>query len=183
MNLPTRLCANNVTDKIMLAAYSGLITEVLVLPTLLRTLGGWEHHATRLDFNFLCRALIDLYSTGLPQSLNSARQLWLLAHYIDLYRNNRGIKQHLDVLRSLCWPLSSLASEILGRTDVIQASDIPSWLGPKPLPSYVQDQLSSLVDQSSISRLLAKFDAYVLSFECQQVKLTRPQQQRRDAWS
>ena len=106
------------------------------------------------------------FSSGSADRILSDSRLWLLAHFIALHRLQQRSSQEPEFLRALSLQLSSSSSEIVGRIDIAdmetlqesEDSEDTKSLVPPPLPPFVKDQLASLVNQASITGLLAKFN-------------------------
>lgn len=160
--VPARLTG---LDEINYDAYAALALNFLTTPDLANLLGSLDDLSTILNLSILSSALVREYSSSSGNQLQSERRLWLLAHFISLHRLQRRSGQEPEYLRALSLQLSGSSSEIMGRIDATDpetlqeakdsgAADKP----PAPLPSFVKDELLSLVNQDSISGLLAKFN-------------------------
>jgi ubiquitin-protein ligase E3 C len=119
-----------------------------------------------VNIGFLSTALVREFSSGSANEVHSNNRLWLLTHFIAIHRLQQRSNQEPEFLRALSLQLSSSSGEIVGRIDlsdpeVLQESadtdEDPKDL-PIPLPSFVRDELLSLVNQTSISGLLAQFN-------------------------
>jgi ubiquitin-protein ligase E3 C len=98
--------------------------------------------------------------------IDSDRKLWLLAHFISLNRLQQSGSQEPEFLRALSLQLSSSSGDILSRIDVqdpevlqeLVENEDGEAVAPIALPAFIKDELLSLVNQASISGLLAKFN-------------------------
>lgn len=113
----------------------------------------------------LSSALVRAYFTNSTDQLPVDKRLWLLAHFIAIHRLQRRSSQEPEYLRALSLQLSDSSSEIIGRIDtedpevLEESSDSDdSAKAPVPLPTYVKDELLSLVNEENITKLLAKFN-------------------------
>jgi ubiquitin-protein ligase E3 C len=121
--------------------------------------------AAVLNLGTLSSALVHEYGSSSVSQLLSERRLWLLAHFISLHRLQRRSGQEPEYLRALSLQLSGSSTEIVGRIDAAdpetlhEATEIgDAGKALPPLPTFVKDELLSLVNQESISGLLAKFN-------------------------
>jgi ubiquitin-protein ligase E3 C len=138
----------------------------LTTPNLANFLGGFDELAAVVNVTLLSSALVHEFSSTSVDQIAHERKLWLLAHFISLHRLQRRSSQEPEFLRALSLQLSGSSGDIVGRIDasdpeVLQESadsDEASKGKASPLPAFVKDELLSLVDQASISGLLAKFN-------------------------
>lgn len=129
-------------------------------------LGGLDELAQLVNVGLLSTALVREFSSSSTDQIQPSDQLWLLAHFIALHRLQRRSSQEPEFLRGLSLQLSSCSSEIVGRIDsadpeVLEESansDAAQGNGGTPLPSFINDELLSLVNKTSITGLLAKFN-------------------------
>ncbi|KAE8450884.1 hypothetical protein EG329_005324 [Mollisiaceae sp. DMI_Dod_QoI] len=163
--------APNKTRNITLEAYAAFAFYFLTTPNLASQRGLLDGLAMIADITLLSSALL---SSALARELTSSivdnigvdRKLWLLAHFISLQRLQQRDSQEPEYLRALSLQLSSSSGDILSRIDVqdpevlqeITENGEGETAAPSPLPTFVKDELLSLVNQSSISGLLAKFN-------------------------
>lgn len=103
-------------------------------------------------------------------------RLWLLAQFIAIHRLRYGNSQDPQFLRALSYQLSRASEDIIGRLDSSEAETLPESQEDAPggstiavLPSIIKDEISSLVNQESITGLLAKFNMYVYLKETREV--------------
>lgn len=129
-------------------------------------LGHLDQLAAVVNVDALSRALAREFSSGVADHIASNSRLWLLAHFIALHRLQQRNSQEPEFLRALSLQISSSSSDIVGRIDIAGIEPLPesrdsedakSLILP-PLPPFVKDQLASLVNQASITNLLAKFN-------------------------
>jgi ubiquitin-protein ligase E3 C len=154
-----------VIDEISYNAYAALALNFLTTPNLTGLLGSLDELAAVLNLGTLSSALVREYSSSPVNRIQSERRLWLLAHFISLHRLQRRSGQEPEYLRALSLQLSGSSTEIVGRIDAADPETLQeaadSGDAPKttpPLPNFVKDELLSLVNQESISGLLAKFN-------------------------
>lgn len=119
-----------------------------------------------INVGSLSEALIREFSSGSADHMPSESRLWLLAHFIAVHRLQQRSAQEPEFLRALSLQLSTSSSEIIDRINVADidplegaedSANTKSLVLPR-LPSFIKDQLSSLVNKSSITGLLAKFN-------------------------
>ena len=137
----------------------------LTTPNLANLLGSLDELAVVLNLSTLSSALVREYSSSAGNQLRSDGKLWLLANFISLHRIQQRSGQEPEYLRALSLQLSGSSTEIVGRIDATdsetlqEAADSNDVSKPiSPLPPFVRDELLSLVNQESISGLLAKFN-------------------------
>ncbi|GKT94262.1 E3 ubiquitin-protein ligase (HECT-domain-containing protein) [Colletotrichum tofieldiae] len=121
-----------------------------------------------LDSDNLATAITTAYSNGRIHGVGRDGQVWLLAHFIGLHQKTGTKYQGLKHLDALHIQLSSLSTEISLRLSV-KATDSTSPNADsntteetliRPLPGYVTQQLTSLVDRDGISALLAELTTH-----------------------
>jgi ubiquitin-protein ligase E3 C len=138
----------------------------LTTPNLATFLGGFDELAAVVNVGFLSSALVHEFSSTSVDQIAPERRLWLLAHFISLHRLQRRSSQEPEFLRALSLQLSASSGDIVGRIDALDPevlqesadSDEATKDKAPPLPIFVKDELLSLVDQASISGLVAKFN-------------------------
>lgn len=152
-------------DDIALSAYSAFALVFLPTANLSKILGGLEELAGFVNVTYLSEAIIRAAASTALFAVEAELRLWLLAHFINLHRLNRGVSQEPGYMRAISILLSSSASEIVDRID-IEDMDGLQQAGEEddeghafllPLPRFVKDELITLVDKQSITGLLAKF--------------------------
>lgn len=125
-----------------------------------------EELARFVNVAHLSEAIIRTAASTALFTVQAELRLWLLAHFINLHRLNRGVSQEPGYMRAISILLSSSASEIVDRIDIedlegLQQAGEEDDEGhpfPSPLPRFVKDELITLVDKQSITGLLAKFN-------------------------
>lgn len=139
--------------------------EFLTTPYLENLLHGLDHLAAAINVEVLSGVLVRELSSSSADYVLSDSRLWLLAHFIALHRLQQGNSQEPEFIRALSLQLSSSSSEVVGRIDIEDAEPLQESgdsedvnLVSPPLPPFVKDQLASLVNQASITGLLAKFN-------------------------
>ena len=150
----------------MLSAYSAFALIFLPTANLSEILGGLEELAGFVNITYLSEAIIRAATSTVLFTVQAELRLWLLAHFINLHRLNRGVSQEPGYMRTISLLLSSSASEIVDRIDIedlegLQQTGEEDDEGhpfPLPLPRFVKDELVTLVDKQSITGLLAKFN-------------------------
>ncbi|KAF4635349.1 hypothetical protein G7Y89_g2753 [Cudoniella acicularis] len=156
----------NNNDQAVLDAHAAFALYFLTTPNLAIVLGRLDELAGIVNVTLVSAALVREFSLSPSFHVQKESRLWLLAHFISLHRLQQRDSQEPDFLRALSIQLSSSSSEIVGRIDaadpeVLQESadsDEAEKSAMIPLPPFVKDELLSLVNQTSISGLLAKFN-------------------------
>lgn len=158
-------------DDNMKEAYAAFALYFLTTPTSTTQRGLLDGLATIVNVALLSTALLQSASAwdstpSLVDFVDGDRKLWLLAHFISLHRLQHRDSQEPAYLKALSLQLSSCSGDIISRIDVgdpevlqeITEDGDGELLVPAPLPTFVKDELLSLVNQSSISGLLKKFN-------------------------
>jgi ubiquitin-protein ligase E3 C len=120
-----------------------------------------EELALRVDIELLSEALVDA-TLHLTNEIRPNLRLWLLAHLIHIHRLQEGSSQRPMYMRALSTLLSSSANEIVGRVDQnesIVSAEEDDHDPELPIPSFIREELITLVNKASISGLLEKFDS------------------------
>ncbi|KAH6680363.1 hypothetical protein B0J14DRAFT_623940 [Halenospora varia] len=150
----------------VLPAYAAFAFCFLTTPNLSAILGPLNKLAAVVDVTLLSAVLVKEFSSSDAAEIQHEGRLWLLAHFISLYRLQLRDSQEPEYIRALSIQLSSSSSQIVGRIDVTDPevlqesadSDDAEISVVPPLPPFVKAELLSLVNQASISGLLAKFN-------------------------
>ncbi|KAH7419262.1 hypothetical protein BKA64DRAFT_11997 [Cadophora sp. MPI-SDFR-AT-0126] len=154
------------SDEILMNAHAAFAFDFLTTPDLANLLNGFEDLATGINVGFLSSALVREFLSTSVEQIQDERKLWLLAHFISINRLQRRSSQDPEFLRALSLQLSRSSGEIIGRMDArnpevteepIDGAEADSTNTP-PLPTFVKNELLSLVNEESITGLLAKFN-------------------------
>ena len=155
-------------------AYAGFINEFLTLSDLPDILEGLDSFESALDYQHLIEgmsnSLSDTSPTALLHSKSHSQLLWLLAYFIHFCRSwaerKRLTLSTLDIryIRIVSALVSFLADDISSRVDAQQfpmqiTGDETSSKADDQMPGFVQSEISSLVNQESISSLLSSLSA------------------------
>lgn len=138
----------------------------MTTPDLGNLLGSLNELAPLVNVGLLSTALVRDFSSSSAEPVLPSGRLWLLAHFIALHRLQRRSSQDPEFLRALSLQLSNCSGDIVDRigsadpenVEESADSDSPQRSGIQPLPSFIKDELLSLVDKASITGLLAKFN-------------------------
>jgi ubiquitin-protein ligase E3 C len=146
-----------------LGAYEWFAREYLTVPDLAGYIGSLEEVASNINYKLLTSAL-DAHISHIPDSKLVAEdvnsRLWLLSYFIFFHRYALGgaasqeapepgfVKVVSDLLNSLAMYLSRR----LEPDDFAETERNPT----SPLPSFVREQIVSLVNQNSITGLLSR---------------------------
>lgn len=159
-----------------LAAYEGFATYYLTTAELPNRLGDLSILAAGLNYKLLASSLASSLRTGsIRQTTNrmsNEERLWLLAYFIHLHRHAYGLRastQDLpdpDYIAVVSVLLCSVADDISARIDLEDTTLVNgvdnSPLQERmhiPLPQFIRKEILSLVNQGSITSLLAYTDA------------------------
>ena len=173
LNLLKPLTARTIT------AYEGFVGELLVTPNLSILDGGLDRIGKDINYKILATAVNDLLlppENSLLLIKSRDELLWLLAYFIYFRRLAHGLcnasdnvpdTQYVNVVSKL---ISHLADDIEMRIDVLQdlssvnedPSSLSTSLAP-PLPTFVRNEILTLVNQDSVSGLLSHLEVSPIS--------------------
>ncbi|KAH6724153.1 hypothetical protein BKA61DRAFT_727890 [Leptodontidium sp. MPI-SDFR-AT-0119] len=156
----------NNNDEIVLNAHAAFSLCFLTTPDLGGSLGGFDELAAIVNVELLSSALVREFSSAFVEHIQDERRLWLLAHFIVIHRLQRRSSQEPEFLRALSLQLSFSSGAIIGRMDAHDPETNQESIDgvetdrnlPLPLPTFVKNELLSLVNEDSITGLLAKFN-------------------------
>jgi ubiquitin-protein ligase E3 C len=168
-----------------MAAYTAFGTELLTASDTLSSLSAERLIAPSLNYKMLTTALsreFDKHPATKARILgHSPRCLWLLAHLIFLHRHSLGatgsfnVLQETDYIRLLSTLLAAQSAGITHRIDVVDESMVDTakrrpfrmeFSRLAPLPTFVREQILSLIQKTSIVGLMS------------QIELTMPSEQQ-----
>ncbi|KAK1526525.1 HECT-domain-containing protein [Colletotrichum paranaense] len=160
------------TDEYLVAAYEAFALSFLTRHDLYLVEEHSKVISENLESDRLASAIKRIYSDGRIRGVEREAQLWLLAHFVGLYQRAGPKSQGLKHLDTLHIQLSSLSTEISLRLSVRVAdpasmnvdSSNPDESLIRPLPAYITNQLTSLVNRDGISALLAELTTLVNPF-------------------
>lgn len=145
------------------SVYDGLTWEFLTTPELPSTI---DLASISIDYHMLTMAVLGRLSV-FAHTQNEL--LWLLAYYIYFGRGKQEQQPSGDYVKAISAMVSILANEIETRmaAEGNNYEDDEGVVSERftPLPAYVEEQISSLVNQQSISGLLAQFEAFSTSID------------------
>ncbi|KAF4818036.1 putative E3 ubiquitin protein ligase [Colletotrichum tropicale] len=158
------LGANSGNDINSLATYEAFSLSFLARHDLRLVEQHAEVFSRNIDLDRLATAITAVYLDGRINGVSRDQQLWLLAHFIGLHQRSGAKSQGLQHLNALHLQLSSLSADISLRLSVKPAEPNSSTIDSNsaddqlilPLPLYVTQRLTSLVDRNGISILLAE---------------------------
>ncbi|KAJ6442069.1 IQ and HECT domain-containing protein [Purpureocillium lavendulum] len=145
------------------SAYRALAFSFLARSDLVQFESHIQAFSEGIDTAKLSRAIRAGYSTGPDSRTLTSKDdlLWLLAHFIDLNRLHMTSSDKFEILGALLPQLSSTASEINARFTTVTSPDTSpdtqSAPHVQPFPTYISQQLGSLVNNDGIARLLSDF--------------------------
>jgi len=151
------------------AAYRGFASEFLTVPDLPTMFGSLEGFVRGINYNFLANALNTILSPSSQENvlLSKSREslLWLLAYFVYFRRWTHSERpgtadspdaQYVKIVSRL---ISFLADDIGIRMEALD--HMPSTAAERPikkLPPFVRSEILTLIDQESVSTLLAHID-------------------------
>ncbi|KAL2871035.1 HECT-type E3 ubiquitin-protein ligase [Aspergillus lucknowensis] len=154
-----------------LTAYEWFARCYLTLPNLLEALGSLDSLANSINYKLLTSALAPLHVTisehkhGL-EDVHS--RVWLLAYFIFFHRYALGSRAahnspELGFVKVVSELLNSTAVQISRRLESEESADIDDDQSKPALDPFIKEQLSSLVNQASITGLLSQLQPSHLS--------------------
>ena len=162
---PPAGCSSSLLEATLLAplqvakvspSYRAFADAFLTTPQLQQNL-SLDNLASGVDMNTLATTLRDVvtsdYIIRLMKTKSKEELLWLLSYFTYLWRaqsveHGKKTRSNADFIAVVSVLLSILAEEIISRQDTLQKSS------PNPLPVFVANQISKLVDQESVTGLL-----------------------------
>lgn len=154
-----------------MSAYESFATSYLTIPNLEAYLGKLDGLASQINYRMLALAV----STCLEPTArrhhaldNTEARTWLLSYLIFFHRHALGGQAHsrapeLDFLAVISELLTSTATYLTQGLDVDDPSDMESPNGVRPLHPFVRDQVTGLVNQTSVTGLLSPIRSSRLS--------------------
>ncbi|MCJ1280739.1 hypothetical protein MMC26_000056 [Xylographa opegraphella] len=158
-------CSSSLLEAIIIAplqdtkisqSYKAFADAFLTTPQLQQHL-NLDNLATGVNINTLTTKLREVLTsddgTQIITTKSKEDLLWLLSHFTYLWRaqpakHTKKSSPNTDFIAVVSILLSGLAEEIISRQGTIQRSS------PNPLPDFVANQISKLVDQESVTGLL-----------------------------
>ncbi|KAL7276597.1 ubiquitin-protein ligase (E3) [Rhizina undulata] len=156
----------NIAHEGMVRIYRDFFTSYLTTPDLKMHLGASNFKAFSRGID-IGRITSVISTNSIPPHVTVDQRMWLLSHIIHLHSQRSSAVINLDdreYMKVLSTLLYSVAGEINKRIDIEdiimdpEDSEDSDGVGPNrklPLPEYVKVQLESLVDQTSVSNILA----------------------------
>ncbi|KAF7919884.1 uncharacterized protein EAE98_009118 [Botrytis deweyae] len=154
-------------SKVSLDVYSAMASRFLTIPDLESRLGGLQVLASKMSGNHLAAAIVRDYSSISSSQSNPEAKLWLLAHFIAIFRMQEHRGEESELLRALSLQLSACSVDLIGRIDGRKLTSNNFQRGEreesgvqsvKNLPIFISNHLLSLLDKKSITGLLRKFN-------------------------
>lgn len=149
-----------------LSAYEWFARVYLTIPDLDSRLGTIEDLATNINYRLLASAL-DVQVSQIPSSPeDTENRLWLLAYFIFFHRHALGgVVQKApepEFVKVVSFLLNSVALYVSRRLEIDESTDSEEVQG-SPLHPFVREQITSLVNQNSITGLLSQIPSSRLS--------------------
>ena len=152
---------------VTVSAYQGFASEFLTIPNLPTFIGSLDPIAHGLNYKMLACALTGLLEKNLLELKSREELIWLLAYFIFFRRSAHGLAKLTEApdpeyVKAVSRLISYLAEDIGLRIE-IQGDSPPvdhhvsesSQRLDQPLPGFVRDQILNLVNQQSVTSLLA----------------------------
>ncbi|EEP81693.1 conserved hypothetical protein [Uncinocarpus reesii 1704] len=154
-----------------LEAYEWFARTYLTIPSLFDYLGSLTDLAAGVNYKLLASILDSsiLHSEEFLSPHNVSSRLWLLAYFIYFHRHVLGSRITVQApeglfVKGVSSLLSSVAAEIRQRIDIGEEEEEEEEAGDddetrtasSALPSFVRNELLTLVNQGSITQLLSR---------------------------
>lgn len=154
-----------------MSAYESFATSYLTIPNLEAYLGRLDGLASEINYRMLALAVSALLE---PTARNhraldkTESRSWLLSYLIFFHRHALGSQANirapeLDFVTVISDLLTSTATYLMQGLDVDDPSDMDSPKGLRSLHPFIKDQVTSLVNQSSVTGLLSPIRSSRLS--------------------
>jgi ubiquitin-protein ligase E3 C len=140
------VCLTNKDEEMSVAAYTALTWNFLAQPNLSFFEAKVSEIATSINLSKVASAVLSRPTEDLA-AVPTAHSLWLLAHFLDIQGRQHTSLSSLQ-LRTLFMLLSVASTEITGPS---------SKGGRQSMPTYVAQQIATLIDKAQISSLLDRF--------------------------
>lgn len=146
-----------------MSAYESFATSYLTIPNLEAYLGKLDGLASQINYRMLALAVsacLEPTAKSHHALDNAEASTWLLSYLIFFHRHALGSRTHarapeLDFLAVISELLTSTATHLMQGLDLDDANDTDSPKGVRPLHPFVRDQITGLVNQSSVTGLLS----------------------------
>jgi ubiquitin-protein ligase E3 C len=152
-----------------MTAYEALAMSYLTIPNLAAFLGGLEGMAHQINYKLLAPAIESCIASanGRPSAEDVEARHWLLAYLIFFHRyaspGQASLQApDLEFLNVVSGLLNSTSAYLTRCFEMDESNDTDTISGPSLHP-FVKDQISSLVNQSSITGLLSRIKTSHLS--------------------
>ncbi|KAJ5803417.1 uncharacterized protein N7503_005867 [Penicillium pulvis] len=146
-----------------MSAYESFATSYLTIPDLERHLGKLDDLADQINYRMLALAV----SSRLNSTAKGSRTLddmqariWLFSYLIFFHRYALGGEAfvrppELEFVSVISDLLTSTATHLMQGLEAEDPSDLESPTGVQPLHPFIKEQLTGLVNQSSVTGLLS----------------------------
>jgi ubiquitin-protein ligase E3 C len=145
-----------------MAAYEAFATSYLTIPSLETYLGALDGLASEINYRMLALAVSARLASDTKGILNDAQsRAWLLSYLIFFQRYALGRKAHphapeLEFVTVVSDLLNSTATHLMQGLDADEPSDLDEPKIARPLAPFIKDQVTSLVNQGSVTGLLSR---------------------------
>ncbi|KAJ5183327.1 hypothetical protein N7492_000943 [Penicillium capsulatum] len=146
-----------------ISAYEAFATSYLTIPNLEAYMGKLDKLASQINYRMLALAVsacLQPTASSHHALKNTEARTWLLSYLIFFHRHALGSHSHtrapeLDFVAVISELLTSTATYLVQGLDVDDPSDMDSSKNVHPLHPFIKEQVTSLVNQSSVTGLLS----------------------------
>ncbi|KAJ5654505.1 hypothetical protein N7490_001508 [Penicillium lividum] len=146
-----------------MSAYESFATSYLTIPDLERHLGKLDDLANQINYRMLALAVssrLSPTSKGSRTLDDTQARIWLFSYLVFFHRYALGGKANtrppeLEFISVISDLLKSTATHLVQGLEAEDPSDLDSLTGAQPLHPFVKEQLTGLVNQSSVTGLLS----------------------------
>jgi ubiquitin-protein ligase E3 C len=145
-----------------MAAYEAFATSYLTIPSLESYLGALDGLASEINYRMLALAV----STRLAQNTqgvlaDAQSRSWLLSYLIFFQRYALGSQANhhapeLEFVTVVSDLLNTTATHLMQGLDADETGDLDEPKVARPLPPFIKDQVTGLVNQNSVTGLLSR---------------------------
>jgi ubiquitin-protein ligase E3 C len=147
-----------------MSVYESFATSYLTIQDLGIYLGGLDGLASQINYRMLALAVSACLAenTPTPRALNDTKsRIWLLSYLIFFQRHALGTHANthtpeLEFVTVVSELLTSTATFLMQGLEVEDPSEVDLPKGVRPLHPFIKEQVSSLVNQSSVTGLLSR---------------------------
>ncbi|KAJ5219222.1 uncharacterized protein N7498_001321 [Penicillium cinerascens] len=145
-----------------MAAYEAFATSYLTIPSLETYLGTLDGLASEINYRMLALAVSGCLASNTKGVLDDAQsRAWLLSYLIFFQRYALGSQANhrapeLEFVTVVSDLLNSTATHLMRGLDAEETSSLDEPRVAYPLPPFIKDQVTGLVNQSSVTGLFSR---------------------------